>query len=282
MCPKLNFSPGMARPFMFPALCQRAHPLKHSLAESKKKQRKNRQPKFVSRVTRQPRYHCTSIWCVISQNSANLSSLQLDSITTDTLIITQRRLQECLEATDAHYTRKNIQFARNVTQNALRRSGSPDTMPAATHDSSGVQSRLCVSSSKYKNTPRLELSQNALSLGSNVCTQHLNHLRFTWCCLQSSPPIFNLTDCSSCVVSIFNHKILQRRPDLTVILTFLQQTGSYRIYQTSVIYLRSGLRLLFIVYLNPVFLLTFLPSPPAFTYTWSLLFAYFNHIFLPL
>ena len=43
-------APGMARPFMFAALCQRAHPLKHSLAESI----------LVSRVTRQPRYHCTA------------------------------------------------------------------------------------------------------------------------------------------------------------------------------------------------------------------------------
>ena len=34
MCTKLNnFSPGMARPFKFAALCLRAHPLKHSLAE---------------------------------------------------------------------------------------------------------------------------------------------------------------------------------------------------------------------------------------------------------
>jgi len=30
----------MARPFMFAALCQRAHPLKHSLAESEKTAKK--------------------------------------------------------------------------------------------------------------------------------------------------------------------------------------------------------------------------------------------------
>ena len=35
----------MARPFMFAALCQRAHPLKHSLAESKKQRKNLRQPK---------------------------------------------------------------------------------------------------------------------------------------------------------------------------------------------------------------------------------------------
>ena len=86
----------MARPFMFAALCQRAHPLKHSLAESIFVSRNhirqpnpyslaeyifvsrihNRQPrpkkqqetsslaeKFVSRVTRQPRYHCINFRC---------------------------------------------------------------------------------------------------------------------------------------------------------------------------------------------------------------------------
>ena len=49
----------MDRPFMFAALCQRAHPLKHSLAESEKQRQKSSlAEKFVSRVTRQPRYHC--------------------------------------------------------------------------------------------------------------------------------------------------------------------------------------------------------------------------------
>ena len=47
ICPKLiELLCGMARPFMFAALCQRVHPLKHSLAESTfasrvQKQRKN-------------------------------------------------------------------------------------------------------------------------------------------------------------------------------------------------------------------------------------------------
>ena len=56
----------MARPFMFTALCQRAHHLKHSLAESifANRVRKTAKKfplaeKFISRVTRQPRYHCT-------------------------------------------------------------------------------------------------------------------------------------------------------------------------------------------------------------------------------
>ena len=65
----------MARPFMFAALCQRAHPLKHSLAEShirqpspknseeifvsrKTAKKSSLAEKFVSTVTRQPRYHC--------------------------------------------------------------------------------------------------------------------------------------------------------------------------------------------------------------------------------
>ena len=40
----------MARPFMFAALCQRAHPLKHSLAESEKQRKKSSlAEKFVSR-----------------------------------------------------------------------------------------------------------------------------------------------------------------------------------------------------------------------------------------
>ena len=34
----MNFSHGMARPFMFATLCQRAQPLKHSLAESKNRE----------------------------------------------------------------------------------------------------------------------------------------------------------------------------------------------------------------------------------------------------
>ena len=57
----------MARPFMFAALCQRAHPLKHSLAESifvsrvrKTAKKISLAEKFVSRVTRKPRYQC--IW----------------------------------------------------------------------------------------------------------------------------------------------------------------------------------------------------------------------------
>ena len=50
----------MARPFVFAALCQRAHPLKHSLAESEKQGKILRQPKnSLAGVTRQPRYHCT-------------------------------------------------------------------------------------------------------------------------------------------------------------------------------------------------------------------------------
>ena len=67
MYPKLNFSRGMARPFMFAALCQRAHPLKHSLAESifvsrvqKTSKKSSLAEKFVSRVNRQPRYHCNA------------------------------------------------------------------------------------------------------------------------------------------------------------------------------------------------------------------------------
>jgi len=44
----------MVRPFMFAALCQRAHPLEHSLAESEKQRKKKSSlaEKFVSRVTR--------------------------------------------------------------------------------------------------------------------------------------------------------------------------------------------------------------------------------------
>ena len=38
-------APGMARSFVFAALCQRAHPLKHSLAESEKQRKNLRQPK---------------------------------------------------------------------------------------------------------------------------------------------------------------------------------------------------------------------------------------------
>ena len=45
ICPKLNFSPGMSRPFMFAALCYDAHLLKHSLAESKKQRKNLRYPK---------------------------------------------------------------------------------------------------------------------------------------------------------------------------------------------------------------------------------------------
>ena len=41
----MNLSAGMARPFMFAALSQRVHPLKHSLAESKKQRKNLRQPK---------------------------------------------------------------------------------------------------------------------------------------------------------------------------------------------------------------------------------------------
>ena len=58
ICPELKFSPGKARPFMFAALCQRAHPLKHSLAEYKTAKKSSLAEKFVIRVTRQPRYHC--------------------------------------------------------------------------------------------------------------------------------------------------------------------------------------------------------------------------------
>ena len=63
MCPKLiELSRGMARPFMFAALCQHVYPRKHSLAESKKQREKSLlAKKFVSRVTRQPRYHCITI-----------------------------------------------------------------------------------------------------------------------------------------------------------------------------------------------------------------------------
>ena len=58
----------MARPFMFGALCQRAHRLKHSLAESifvirvqKTAKKSSLAEKFISRVTRQPRYHYIGI-----------------------------------------------------------------------------------------------------------------------------------------------------------------------------------------------------------------------------
>ena len=40
-----RYVPGMARPFMFAALCQRAQPLKHLLAEYKKQPKNPRQPK---------------------------------------------------------------------------------------------------------------------------------------------------------------------------------------------------------------------------------------------
>ena len=54
----------MARLFTFAVLCQRAHPLKHSLAESKKQRKKSSLAEtFVSRLTPQPRYHCTSLSC---------------------------------------------------------------------------------------------------------------------------------------------------------------------------------------------------------------------------
>ena len=60
-------APGMARPFTFAALCQRAHPLKRSLAEfifvsrvRKTAKKSSLAKKFVSRVTCQPRYHCIS------------------------------------------------------------------------------------------------------------------------------------------------------------------------------------------------------------------------------
>ena len=58
----------MARPFMFAALCQHAHPLKHSLAESEKQQKKSSlAEKFFSGVTRQVSLY----W----QNSATERSL---------------------------------------------------------------------------------------------------------------------------------------------------------------------------------------------------------------
>jgi hypothetical protein len=50
---------------MFAALCSRAHPLKHSLAESifvsrvqKAAKKSLLAEKFISKVTRWPRYHC--------------------------------------------------------------------------------------------------------------------------------------------------------------------------------------------------------------------------------
>ena len=75
MCPKLNFSRGMARLFVFATLCQSAHPLKHSLAESiffsrvqkTAKKKSSLVEKFVNRFTRQPRYHF--IYLGTKQNS---------------------------------------------------------------------------------------------------------------------------------------------------------------------------------------------------------------------
>jgi hypothetical protein len=171
-----------------------------------------------------------------------------------------------------------------------------------------------MSSSKYKNTPRLELKQNAWSLGSNVCIQHFNHSRFTWCCLQSSPLLFNLTGCSSCVridiqpqnptaytwtyfhidISVADWQ-LQKILDIGYLPSFilhclLKSFISFYFHPrlsvrfvaplclpppTSVI----CLRLFFIAYLSPVFLFTF---TPVFPYALLPLSAYFRHIFLPL
>ena len=155
-------------------------------------------------------------------------------------------------------------------------------MPAATHDASGVQRRHGMSSSKYKNTPRLELKQNALSLGSNVCIQHLNHLRFTWCCLQSSPPLFNLTDCSSCVridiqpqnptaytwtnfhidISVAEWQ-LQKILDIGYLYSFLSSFILHCLLKSCISFYFSSI--------TPIFPYTLLP-----------LFAYFKHVFLPL
>ena len=83
----------MARPFMFAALCQRTHPLKHSLAESifvsqvrKTAKKSSLAEKFVSRVTRQPRYRCTQFWLHVSvlpnHPQANIYYMELHSVCT--------------------------------------------------------------------------------------------------------------------------------------------------------------------------------------------------------
>ena len=66
--------------FMFAALCQRAHRLKHSLAESEKQRKKSSlAEKFVSRVTRQSRYHCIQLhkWSRATTVEENLRALVL-------------------------------------------------------------------------------------------------------------------------------------------------------------------------------------------------------------
>ena len=77
MCPKLiELLPGMARTFMFAALCQHAHPLKHSLAQSKK-QRKNLRQQGHSLPEVSLYQVSEHTVCVVSSVHSSLSGLWL-------------------------------------------------------------------------------------------------------------------------------------------------------------------------------------------------------------
>ena len=76
----------MVRPFMFAALCQRAHPLKHSLAESEQQRKKI----FVSRKIRQQGHSLAEVSLyiympteLIESNPYSLSIISVHTVRTD-------------------------------------------------------------------------------------------------------------------------------------------------------------------------------------------------------